>query len=381
MKSKAARGFTLRHHGLLICSALVSTTVWSDPYTTQRLEPAESGFLAFIPKMMDATPTLLPPESSLAMVPAMHETQENSWLDHQQRNIRDWADDTSQTMDEWFGVADPKRPANATIRVLLDQSWSHDDGYEIKPRIRGKIRLPSLERRLSLVFGDDRLDDEFSNNVANIVDNNTHSNAINTNNNAKPLENTASLNNPQVREDNSSIALRLSHWSKKLPFDSDLDLGLRSGNDVYIRAKVAKTWLLQDDFQFNVEQIFRYGSDSKSYWRSNIELNHYPAQKAQLSNQLSIILAEQQSDDIVWENRTFRQHQFYKNQRFNYGIYTGGFNNSGNLRLNSWGPFTSWRQPLWREWFYVQADLNYLNDHRADREHDIGTFLRLETLF
>jgi len=51
------------------------------------------------------------------------------------------------------------------------------------------------------------------------------------------------------------------------------------------------------------------------------------------------------------------------------------------LRLNSWGPFVSWRQPLWREWFYVQGDLNYFNDHREDRDHFVSTFVRLETLF
>jgi hypothetical protein len=50
-------------------------------------------------------------------------------------------------------------------------------------------------------------------------------------------------------------------------------------------------------------------------------------------------------------------------------------------RLNSWGPFMSWRQQLWREWFYVQGDLNYFNDHREDRSHYVSTFVRLEALF
>ena len=368
----------------MLCAILFSPLAWSDDYTAQRIEPAESGFLAFIPKMINATPDVFPAQSNDVRVAPMTETQENSWLDHQQRNIRDWADDTSQSIDEWFGEADPNRPASATIRVLLDQSWNPEDGYEVKPRIRGKIRLPSLERRLSLVFGDDRLDDEFSNNVANPSTQNS-ANGVNSSNTANtikaPETTTATLNNPQVREDNSSVALRLSHWSKKLPFDSDLDLGLRSGSDVYIRGKVAKSWVLDNDFRFDAAQIYRYGRKSRNYWRTNLELSHNAAQKAQLSDQFNITIADNQADDIVWENRTFRQHQFYKNQRFNYGIYTGGYDNSGNLRLNSWGPFTSWRQPLWREWFYVQAELNYFNDHRADRSHDLSTFVRLETLF
>jgi hypothetical protein len=91
--------------------------------------------------------------------------------------------------------------------------------------------------------------------------------------------------------------------------------------------------------------------------------------------------ADDQDDDLTWENRLFREHSFFANNRFNYGIYTGGYYNDNDLRLNSWGPFVSWRQPVLREWFFVQGDLNYFNDHREDRNHYVSTFLRLEALF
>ncbi|MFW1875263.1 hypothetical protein ACG9XQ_18255, partial [Acinetobacter baumannii] len=44
-------------------------------------------------------------------------------------------------------------------------------------------------------------------------------------------------------------------------------------------------------------------------------------------------------------------------------------------------PFVSWRQPVLREWFFVQGDLNYFNVHREDRNHYVSTFLRVEALF
>ena len=84
---------------------------------------------------------------------------------------------------------------------------------------------------------------------------------------------------------------------------------------------------------------------------------------------------------MTWENRLFREHSFFANNRFNYGIYTGGYYNDNDLRLNSWGPFVSWRQPVLREWFFVQGDLNCFNDHREDRKHYVSTFLRLEAPF
>ncbi len=100
-----------------------------------------------------------------------------------------------------------------------------------------------------------------------------------------------------------------------------------------------------------------------------------------LSNQFSLTYADEQDDDLLWDNYSFRQHQFFNGNRFNYGIYTGGFYNNDDLRLNRWGPFVSWRQPFLREWFYIQGDLNYFNDHREDRSHYVSALVRFEALF
>ena len=325
-------------------------------------------FLDYIPKWIDAAPTVFPEQSDVPAVPAISETEGRTWLDRKQRNIRDWADRSSHKMDAWFGEVDPEKPASATIRVMLDNYWDEYDQYELKPRIRGKIRLPRIEKKLSVIFGDDSLDDEFNNNIAN---SNTQPNA----------DAEKKFDAKQTRDSNGSIALRWSNFSEKLPFETDVDLGIRSGDDIYLRLKAEKNWALSNDFYFNAEQIYRYGSDSENYVRSNLELSHARPNAPFLSDQFSLIYADEQEDDLVWQNRIFRQHQFFAHNNFNYGIHTGGYYNNNDLRLNSWGPFVSWRQPLWREWFYVQGDLNYFNDHREDRDHHISTFVRLEALF
>ncbi|ENU31808.1 hypothetical protein F991_00293 [Acinetobacter sp. CIP-A165] len=324
--------------------------------------------LNYIPKWVDATPTILPEQSSQPVVPPVSETEERTWVDRKQRDIREWADRTSVKIDDWFGEVDPEKPASATIRLMLDNYWNEYDNYEVKPRIRGKIKLPTLEKRLSLVFGDDSLDDEFDNHIS----------STNQQPNQDPDKR---FDSKQSRDNNGSVALRFSDLSKKLPFETNADIGLRSGSDIYLRLRAKKDWQLNNDFSFNAEQIYRYGSKSENYLRTNLELIHARPNQAFLSNQLSLTYADKQDDDLRWDNRTFREHQFFAHNRFNYGIYTGGYYNDNDLRLNSWGPFVSWRQPLWREWFYVQGDLNYFNDHREDRDHYVRTFVRLETLF
>ena len=321
-----------------------------------------------LPSWIDAVPTFLPQQSDELMVRPILETADRTWVDRKQFQIRSWADDTSHKIDNWFGETDSEKPASATLRVIVDNSWNKYDGYEIKPRIRGRIKLPTLERQLSLVFGDDSLDNELDNNVAI-----TNENPGNSNN--------KTLDRQQTRENNSSFALRWSEFSKYIPFKTDLDLGLRSGDDIYLRLKASKDWKLENDFSFHAEQIYRYGIDSKNYLRTNLELTHARPNQAFLSNQLNLTYSDNQDDDLTWDNSLFRQHQFFHENSFSYGLYTGGFLNNKDLRLNSWGPFISWRQPLWREWFYVQGNLNYMNDHRDDRSHFISTSIRFEALF
>ena len=114
--------------------------------------------------MMDAVPTFLPEQSDQNIVPPTTQTEDSTWTDRQQKSIRHWTQKTANKIDNWFGEPDPNQPASATLRVIIDNSWNKHDGYEIKPRIRGKLKLPTLERKVSLVFGDDSLDNELENN-------------------------------------------------------------------------------------------------------------------------------------------------------------------------------------------------------------------------
>lgn len=329
---------------------------------------AHGDLLDVIPKIIDATPTVLPAESQHRIVPSTKDTQDHSWIDQKQRGMSYWIDRSSEKIDDWFGQPDLSNPASATLRVILDTRWDRYEDIEVRPRIRGKIELPTLEKKLSVVFGDDSLDNELDSNIAITNEN-------------PGIDQDKHYDSSRNRKDNGSIALRWSELSKKLPFETDLDLGLRSGDDLYLRLEAKKEWQLDNDFYTRIEQIYRYGIDSENYLRTNLELTHARPNQAFLSNQFSLIFADEQDEDLTWQNFSFRQHHFFQGNRFNYGIYTGGYYEHDQLKLNSWGPFVSWRQPVWREWFFVQTDLNYLDDDREQRDHYLRALLRLEALF
>ena len=354
--------------GMACCAAAAGEAPVPDAAKNKAPDADGQGILFQIPRVIDAVPTWLPEQSDQGITPPTDQTEDGTWSDRQQKSIRNWADRTANKMDNWFVEPDPNKPASATLRVIVDNRWNKHDGYDVKPRIRGKLKLPALEQKISLVFGDDSLDNELANSVA-----------ISNENAAGQQDKT--VDSQRTKENNSSLALRWSALSKHIPFDTDLDLGVRSGDDIYLRLKAKKRWALQNDFSLHAEQMYRYGVDSENYLRTNIELTHARPNQPILSSQLSLTYADAQDDDLNWDNFIFRQHQFFHGNTFSYGLYTGGFLNNKDLRLNSYGPFVSWRQPFVREWFFIQGDLNYLNDHRADRSHFIGASVRLEALF
>ncbi len=299
--------------------------------------------------------------------PILIENQDTQ-IDQKRHSIGQWIDQSAHKIDDWFGEPDPDQPASASLRIILDNDWNRYDQYEIRPRIRGKIRLPTLEKKFSVVFGDDSLDNELDQNIA-------------IRNENPKLDNDQRYNSSRTRDDNSSIALRWSQLSERFGVDTDVDVGIRSGDDVYVRFEVAKDWQLNEKLSSRAEQIYRYGLDSENYFRTNLELSYLEHPSTFLSNQFSLIFADAQQEDLRWHNYSFRQHQMFTGNRFNYGLYTGGHYQQDDLRLNQWGPFVSWRQPFWREWFFVQTDLNYFNDDRLDRDHYLSALLRLEALF
>lgn len=325
-------------------------------------------WLDAVPTLVDSLPTVFPEQSSEPITPDIEETKDNTWIDKNQYKFKQKLQNYAQQIDAWFGEPDYHDLASANLRIIFDNRWDKYNEYSIKPRIRGRIKLPTLENRLSVVFGDDSLDNEIRGNVA-ISNENPHGDSGKT------------LDDKQVRDDNSSLALRWEQWKNPWGLDSNIDLGIRSGDDVYVRVKFQKDWEIGNDFTTHAEQIYRYGLDSKNYLRTNLEIRHARPNQPFILNQLSLIYTDNDKQDFFWENRLFRQHQFFLKNWFNYGVFLGGRIDNNTPDLNHYGPFISWRQPFIREWLFIQSELTYYNDKEADHNHHLGTLLRLETWF
>lgn len=168
----------------------------------------------------------------------------------------------------------------------------------------------------------------------------------------------------------------ISTW---MPFENDLDLGSNSESDVYVQFLAKKKWNLRHNISFDTEQIFRYGSTSRNYTETTLNLTQKMQDNTLFSNKFNVNKSE--NEDYNWGNWTFQQFEFVKDNSLTYGIYSGGVYTKNDIQLNSWGPYISWRQPIWRDWIFMQNDLNFFNHIDDDPKHQLSVQINLEANF
>lgn len=295
----------------------------------------------------------------------LHQT----WIDDTHADTKRLLNRTAHYMDDWFGTTDPNDPARASIRVMLDTHHNEYDGTTIKPRVRAKVKLPTLENRLSVMIGDDDLDLEKGGGIHNDGRIITYG--------------SETLDRHQAKEDNSSLALRWSNLQEYMGIETDADIGLRS-NDIYLKLRGQKRWELDHNINSRFEQVYRYGSKSEHYALSTLEFSQPQSQHRTLINRTHLSYTHQDHEKTAWSNSFYQQHYLsgkHGERAFSYGIYAGGDFDDKEPSLNSYGPYVSYRQPVWRKWLFFQTDVSYYNDKNANRDHHFGIFNRLEVQF
>lgn len=168
----------------------------------------------------------------------------------------------------------------------------------------------------------------------------------------------------------------ISTW---MPFENNLDLGSNSESDVYVQFLAKKKWNLRHNISLDTEQVFRYGSTSRHYTETTLNLTQKMQDNTLFSNKFNVNKSE--NEDYNWGNWTFQQFEFVKDNSLTYGVYSGGVYTKNDMRLNSWGPYISWRQPLWRNWLFMQNDLNFFNHIDDDPRHQLSVQMNLEANF
>lgn len=81
------------------------------------------------------------------------------WLDQTQSFASISANNIASQMDSFFGEPrSDQEAAYSSLRLTLEQGWYRLNGSDTGVRLRGRVYLPRIEERLSLIFSEDQGD-------------------------------------------------------------------------------------------------------------------------------------------------------------------------------------------------------------------------------
>jgi len=106
---------------------------------------------------------LASPFASAADNGQMEEINENvpgvfglGWLDRTQSFASDSANALANQLDRFFGVQRSDiESAYSALRVTATESWNDIDDFDSGLRLRGKVHLPRINERISLIFSEE----------------------------------------------------------------------------------------------------------------------------------------------------------------------------------------------------------------------------------
>ena len=272
------------------------------------------------------------------------------WLDRSHRYVSNRADDVAQWMDRFFGVRRAElEAANSSLRLQLGYDWDEVDA-STEARLRGKLYLPRISERVSLVFSDEDETDLDSESLDQIVRN---------------------------QEDSNSVSLEYN-----LTDEPDRRMDIRVGlRDIYKIKTAFRYRYLQPYGDNNLGRYTEelYFLDGEGFGTlTRLELDHLIDSRRLLrwSNRFRY---SEDTHGVDWGTKLSLRTRAASNSAISYYAFYNG--ETHPQLITDYGLGFSFRHRFYREWLFYEVEPTYSwrrDTLEDDREGVAGIALRLE---
>lgn len=276
------------------------------------------------------------------------------WMDYQQCVFSGQAVDAARWFDDLFGDWSDDR-AGALVRVISEVGWDEENGWSTQARVRARVDLPNASRRMRLIISDE----------------------------GEGTLTQEQRSSPQALKDirdNASVSVR---WNPLdvARIDSDMDIGLRSGPDIFARLRLRRVWTLTENSVMRAGQTFRYGTESLGVSTSQLDFQRAMSEQSVLSfNTVFQFDQTQDEDGFFWTHGLAMSHVLKDNGSLAYGISLSG-HTQPNYSKESYGPWMLWRQSFLRDWLYYEVEPRLTSYRDVGWDMVPSVVLRLEMHF
>lgn len=290
-----------------------------------------------------------------AYLPLPDDADQPTWLDTSRRYVDTSADSFANWIDNFFGSPRTElESANSTLRLTLDSQFEEHNSSDFNVRLRGKVHLPRVDERLSLVFSDE--DDDGLNEAKD---------------------------QPGLREDNSKIDAGLLYKiSERERSRLDFKLGLRSSGKLKssMRYRYKLPW--NDKIVNRFTQTLYFVDGEGFGTRSAIDHDRLIDDR-RLFRWSNYARFEEGSNGVEWTSRLSFAKRLNHASAITYFTWVSGDTRPEYL-TTSYGIGSRYRHNFYRSWLFYELEPAYAwkrEELQDDRTPGWLFSVRLEILF
>ncbi len=277
---------------------------------------------------------------------------EKNWLDTSHDYVSDQADELAQWLDSFFGqrVADIES-ASSILRLTSSYNIDEIEDDEFKLRGRGKLQLPALSDRLSLIFSGSEGDE--SDRIQTAGD----------------------------ESDDGQVALQYS-VQKKPRHELDLFGGVRAGLKARVGIRYRYQYTPSANYFHRFRQELAYDQSDRAISTTRLDLS-YKLDHNSLWRWANRVRYGEETDGVEWRSSVGWQERLSPNKAVTYFVGVNGITDPDKL-IKSYGPGIRYRQTVFRDYLFLDLVPSYSwrkKEAGYDREGAWSFDLQLEMFF
>ena len=280
---------------------------------------------------------------------------DHSMFDQSHSYVTARLDSLARWIDGYFGVARTDiETAHSFVRVRYENLWEESGETADNIRVRGKVNLPLLDERLKLVFFDEDED----------------------------LLAQESLEELGEEQENSGGVGLQYNIAERQKFRIDYQLGLRSGRQLRTGVRARYTLPISDRGLLRLTENI-YWQDTRGFGSITTLEADYSLNEHQLIRWINRFDFGEESSGVPWQSVLSLSHVFKENHAVAYYFRASGDTRPDYITTD-YGPGFLYRINLWKKWFYVEFEPNYLWRRLPEtNKHEgvLGATIRFEVLF
>ncbi len=278
---------------------------------------------------------------------------DDTWIDVGRHQIITGADNIAEWMNDFFGDVRTEEDAPfSTLRLRYEQEWDEANQFDSDIKLRGKVYLPQLNKRLSLLFDDEDTGETGRDDL---------------------------LIDERDTAENVTLQYRAKEEER---YSIDYRVGIRSSLNLKGSVRYKYEYPLAETLigTFSQEALYLGGDGFASKTRFELDKILSEDKLLQFHNKIDW---EENESGIIWSSSLSLDRRLSEKKAFGYFVGVLGRTHPESY-VDTYSVGVRYRQNFYRPWLFgeVQPSYRWYKEHPDfDREGAAVIFFRLEAVF